>query len=112
MRVSMTRRGGFLDLDQTVEVEAGELCVRDAGTSTRYRLEEAQERRIAELVRAALDLPEAPVTDSGDPPSDDLVTEVEVDHAGQFRQFILHSGDEAPPELGALISGLDDVARG
>ena len=113
MRVSLRRTGGFLDVDQTVDVNEAELRIVETGASRgERRLDGDQEQRVDALARAVLDLPDAAVTDRGELASDDMVTEIEVDNGDRVRQFILHSGADAPAELWALINGLDDLVRG
>ena len=108
----MRRLGGFLDLDQSVEVEDRDLRVVDSGRAADVRrLDAAQAQMVDELAGAVLGLSQTAVVNPDLPPSDDMVTELQIEAGQALRRFTVRSGAEAPPELWALVAALDEMAR-
>ena len=108
----MQRRGGFLDIDQLVEVEDGDLKVVESGEGTAPRmLDKTTAGKVDDLAWAVLALPSTAMGNPNPLSSDDMQTVIEIDDGGRSRRFIIRSGADAPPQLSALITALDDLAR-
>ena len=111
MKVSLTRHGGFLDLDQRVEVNGPDVSITDAGVTRRIvPADRVSTRTVSELARHVAELPDmdASPAESSIPAYDEMLTEIEIeDEAGGVRRLSVTSGADAPPAVWELIRAVD-----
>ncbi len=111
MRVSILRQGGFLDLDQRVDVDGTDVRVVERGVPRSVkRVGVGLAHRVEELAASVTRLPEVTVPPPEVPAYDDMLTEIEIDDGTAVRRLSLQSGTDAPKELWDLIGAVDDCA--
>lgn len=112
----MTRQGGFLDLDQRVEVDDEQVLVTESGVARKIvPPDAASAKRVSALAKVVADLsPDgAPSGDSDAPVYDEMVTEIAIeDAAGTLHRLAVVSGADVPPAVWELISAVDRCAGG
>lgn len=117
MKVSLYRQGGFLDLDQRVEVHDDRISVTDSGVSREVGpVDGASAKRLSDLARLVAELPQDAVADtaavSDTPVDDEMRTEIEIEDQGTVRRLAVVSGADAPPAVWDLISAVEGCVSG
>ncbi len=116
VKVSVTRQGGFLDLDQRVEIDDEQVLVTESGVARKViPPDDASAKRVSALARVVADLPKdgAPSVDPDTPLYDEMVTEIAIEEAaGTVHRLAVVSGADVPPAVWELISAVDRCAGG
>lgn len=112
MRIQVGKAGGFLGLDVRTDIADGVLQTVDRGTVTKAAspLEPSVRSELEALAAAVCGLA-APVAGAS-PPSDDLVTTVDIDGGGATTHLEFSSGAEVPAPVAELLAAVDKAARG
>lgn len=114
MKVSVTRQGGFLDVDQRVEIDDGGISVTERGVVREVTpADPNQMQRISELAKAVAELPDtqAPAAAADDAVTyDEMLTEIEIDDGDGVKRLSVPSGADAPQAVWDLIRAVDEYA--
>ena len=116
MKVSVTRQGGFLDVDQRVEIDDGGISVTERGVVREVTpADPNQMQRISELAKAVAELPDTqePAATADDAVTyDEMMTEIEIDDGDGVKRLSVPSGADAPQAIWDLIRAVDEYASG
>lgn len=115
VKVSLTRQGGFLDLNQRVEVNEGQVSITEAGaTRGIIPVDAATAKRVADLAKVVAGLPQDDALSVGSetPAYDEMLTEIEIEEAGTVHRLAVVSGADAPRAVWELISAVDRCVGG
>jgi hypothetical protein len=114
VKVSVTRQGGFLDVDQKVEVDEDGVSVTERGVERQVTpVDQDRVRRVSKLAKAVAELRETavPAPKAGDVAAyDEMLTEIEIDDGEGVRRLSVPSGADAHPAVWELISAVDQCA--
>lgn len=124
LQISVRQSGGLFGGERSLAVGADGLHVTEDGVAVTQRKltreERARVRDVARRLMAHEPAPPAPPDFPGDseaetaaqfPPSDAMLTEVEIDDASGAHRYRVQSGDDAPQELWELVGTLGEVAQ-
>jgi hypothetical protein len=114
VKVSVTRQGGFLDIDRRVEVEEDQASITETGLTNVVSVDGVTARRVAELatIVARLAAEDRPSGAGEARAYDEMLTEIEIEDAGSVRRLAVVSGADVPAEVWELISAVDRCAAG
>jgi hypothetical protein len=114
VKVSVTRQGGFLDVDQKVEVDEDGVSVTERGVERQMTpVDQDRVRLVSKLAKAVAELRETavPAPKAGDVAAyDEMLTEIEIDDGEGVRRLSVPSGADAHPAVWELISAVDQCA--
>ena len=111
MEISVRQRGGVFGLDRQVEVKDGVLTVSERGVRRALNLPPHSAERLNHLAASVLSTSAALRSDPAGPASDEMITEVDISHAGSRRSLALRSGDDAPLEVWDLIGAVGEASE-
>lgn len=111
MHISLRQTGGVFGLQRDVRVQESSLLVTDGESVVIDRqLRPDEQIRVSDLVRRLIETGAQVKTSTDLPPSDSMLTELTVESEGRPQTYQLRSGDQAPPEVWALVGTLSEVA--
>ena len=110
MKLSIHQRGGFLSVDQRIEVEDGLATVSEDGkVKHTRRLDDSQRLRIEALVQRLPSTGPASPPRESDLPSDAMATEIDVEDGEKRCSMNLVSGDSAPDEVWEFLAAANEL---